>query len=952
MPKLIPTVFWMILYVHVHCDSDFPFWEFDEAPIRISPTRNEDLVYRLPGNVVPLDYNIYLDLYFAERTDRPFSYDGRTNVIIQAVQENVTQIVLHANVDRINSVSLYASDASPFPLVATDPFTIDPQYHFLRINLLKSLVSGDNYTLIIDYSSTMNEGPMKRGIWRGWYTDEDNNMRIYATTHFQPYNARQAFPCWDEPLYKATFKLHISRSTNYSATFSNTGVETFELFEDRTVEHFKATPPMSTYLVTFLVSETFKVIASDSSFNPPIRIIARSNTEGLGDHALELAVGMTKFFDEYFDMPYESLHPNLYNDHVSSPDWASAGTENWGMVSYRELYMIIDPRETIMSVEHYATTLISHELAHKWFGNLVTCFWWSNTWINEGFASYFGYIAAHEVFPKYELDEHFNSRYLQTSLSTDSGGSQPMNYDVNTPSQITGHFGTISYSKGAAFLRMTVDIITPDTFQKACKIFLENNRFQPVDQYDLYDAFAQAIAEDDSLREYSQFNFTEYYRVWVNEPGYPILNVDINHSSGEISLSQERFFLSPTASPTGQVYPIPITYSTKSDRRFRELKPIYMMSTEKAVLQKPANEEWVIFNHLQHGHYRVNYDDRTWDLIAEALLNEPDTIDHLNRAQIADDVFALMRSERMTYHKGFQILRFLRNEDNYHVWTVAISGYTWLRNRLRHLPEKQATFDAFILNYMEHIIETVGFEPSNNEGPTTSLTRQEVLQFACNLGHKQCTEDSIRRFNSMKINEWVDPRIRRNVYMTGVREGTSEDYMFLLNRFQSSNFANDQLEMLRGLAATKDPELLTHYLNLTLEKEIRSHDKSTSFSYALLGNKENANTALQFLKNNIDAIRETYVEDSPANPVQSVMSNLASYLDEPELVDYENWLSTTQRNSLQYSSTINAINSARNNMAWGTANADTILSAARDGVTTIVASALILMVTTLLALII
>ncbi|XP_059049751.1 membrane alanyl aminopeptidase-like [Achroia grisella] len=950
MSRIIHTILCMVLLAYVKADSDFPFWEHDQIPVRALSTRNEESIYRLPGDVVPLEYDVYLDLFFAERTDRPFSYDGRVNITIQAVQENVTQIVLHANVDRVRGASLYKNEI-PVQLNHTNALIIERQYHFLKVNSLNALVVGENYTLVIEYSSVMNDGPMKRGIWRGWYIDENNIERIYATTHFQPYNARQAFPCWDEPLYKAVFTLHISRPTNYSATFTNTGLDTYDHldmnFQDRVVEHFLPTPKMSTYLVTFLVSETFKVIANDTSFNPPIRIIGRSNTQGYGDHALNLTVGMTKFFGDYFDMPYESLHKNLYNDHISSPDWASAGTENWGMVSYRELNLIIYPRETIMSVEHYATTLVSHELAHKWFGNLVTCYWWSNTWINEGFASYFGYIASHEVFPQYELHEHFNSRYLQTSLAFDSGSTVPMNNDVNTPSQVTGHFGTISYSKGAAFLRMTVNIISPETFQKACKIFLEDNRLEPVDQYDLYDAFAAAIAEDGSLREYNDFNFTEYYRVWVNEPGYPLLNVDINHSNGEITLTQERFFLNGNTPPTGQIYPIPITYSTKSNTRFRDLKPVSMMSSEIAVIQKSEEEEWVIFNNLQHAHYRVNYDDKTWDLIAEALLNEPETIDHLNRAQIADDVFALMRSERLTYHKGFQILKFLRYESNYHVWTVAISGYTWLRNRLRHLPSQQATFDSFILSYLEHVIETVGYETISNETPTISLTRQEVLQFACNLGHEKCVEESLQWFRRLKNQQWVNPKIRRHVYITGVREGTSEDYTFLLNRFRTSNFANDKLEMLRGLGATKDSELLTEYLDLTLQKEVRSHDKATSFNYALLGNKENANVALEYIKNNIDAIREAYVEDSPANPVQTVLSNLATYLDEPELVDYENWLRTTQRDSLQFNNTINAINNARANIEWGTANADIILSAARDSASIVVTSAIMLLVTTL-----
>ncbi|XP_047510698.1 membrane alanyl aminopeptidase-like [Pieris napi] len=902
--------------------------------------RSPDEIYRLPTTVKPISYDIFIDFYFAEKTDNPFSYNGRENIIIQAQQSDVFQIVLHANVDKINNVTVETEDGATLDL-GSPSYLLEPQYHFLKINLQQALAMNTNYTLNIDYSSTMNEGPMKRGIWRGWYKDNNGVERIYTTTHFQPYNARQAFPCWDEPFFKSVFTVHLSAPASYIKMFSNSEVASIENDANagRLTTNFYPTPRMSSYLVTFLVSETFQVIAEDTSFKPPIRIIGRSNTAGLADHALELTVKMTQFFDEYFEIPYSTLHPHLTNDHISSPDWASAATENWGMVSYRELYMIIDPKETIMSTEQYASTLVSHELAHKWMGNLITCFWWSNTWINEGFASYFGYIAAHGMFPKYELHEHFNSRYLQASLSFDSGTSTvPLNHDVNTPAQVTGHFGTISYSKGAAFLRMISDMITPETFRKACKFFLIDNAFEPTDQHDLYEAFSKAIQEDRTLSQYQHFNFTEFYRIWVNEAGYPILNVTVNHSTGEMELSQERFFISATAASTGQIYPIPITYSTKSKPSFDELKPSYMMSGDRAVLNKDVGEEWVIFNNQQHGLYRVNYDEKTWNLIADALLKTPDDIHHLNRAQVVDDVFALMRSEKMTYDYGFKILRFLEKETNYHVWNPAISGYTWLRNRFRHLPETQATFDAHVLGYMEHVINYLGYEPKANESTTTSVTRQEVLHFACLLGHEGCVKESLNRFIALKNGNWIDPRIRRNVYVVGIREGGAEDFNFLLNRFQTSNYANDQLEMLRGLGATRDPQLLTRYLELTLTKEVRSHDKVNAYNYALLGNKDNSKTVLEFVKNNIDTLRKVYVEDSPANPVHTALSNLASYLEEGGLQEYEAWLRSTQTNSLQFNRAISAINSARNTMAWGTANADMILKATRSSASVLLIS--------------
>ncbi|VVD01641.1 unnamed protein product [Leptidea sinapis] len=872
--KMSPKVIFFALFLIALSKADNPLTLADiEDSFTLNDAfvfREDQQIYRLPTNVIPLEYDISIDLFFDEISENPYSYNGIENIIIQAVENNVNQITLHANVDRINYITVTTEDGVLVDLQPNAEHVLEPQYHFLRINLLESLIVDRNYTLMIDYSSTMNEGPMKRGIWRGWYKDANGNERIYATTHFQPYNARQAFPCWDEPLYKAVFKIHLSAPASYDAIFSNTALESESTNGGRVTKNFYETPKMSSYLVTFLVSESFQVIAENKSFTPPIRIIGRSNTAGLGDHALELSVKMTEFFDKYFEIPYSTLHPHLLNDHISSPDWASAGTENWGMVGY------------------------------------------SNTWINEGFASYFGYIATHEVFPQYELHEHFNSRYLQTSLSFDSGLSTvPMNYDVNTPAQVTGHFGTVSYSKGAAFLRMLADMITPETFRKACKYFLIDNAYEATYPEDLYDAFAKAIAEDGALNAYRNFNFTSFYDIWVNKAGNPILTVTINHATGEMNLKQERFLLSTTAAVDSQVYPIPITYSSKSNPSFTNVRPSL---------------------------YRVNYDEKSWNLIADALVSSPETIHHLNRAQVVDDVFALMRAERLSYEFGFKILRFLRNEVNYHVWNPAISGYTWLRNRFRHLPDVQANFDAHILSLMEHVIDVVGFEPKNNETPTVSLTRQEVLHFACLLGHEKCVQESRERFVALRNGTWIDPRIRRNVYVVGIREGSEVEFNFLLDRFVNSNFANDQLEMLRGLGATKDKQLLLRYLALTLTKSVRCHDKATSFNYALLGNKENARTVLEFVKNNIDEIRKAYIEDAPPNPVHTALSNLAAYLEEEELVEYETWLRSTQSNSAQFASAISAITSSRNNMAWGSSKADEILSAARDGATSVIVS--------------
>ncbi|XP_075971973.1 putative aminopeptidase-2 [Anticarsia gemmatalis] len=925
--------------------ADFPL-DIEDPIVRSDA--EDPTTYRLPEDLDPVHYEIEVVPYFiAEGTKEAFTFDGKVTITVTALVNNLNKFVIQENVREIVSVTVLDQNNAPVRLDPLNPFERIRQYHFLQFNLAEgtTLTNGQTYKLIIEYIGNINETPLSRGVFRGSYTGNDGRKRWYAATHLQPTNSRQAFPSFDEPGFKSTFDIIINRPASYGQSFSNMQLLSSTPNGNRVREVFQRTPRMSAYLVTFHISEDFAVIADNNNAQRSYRILARPNAVGQGEYALEVGPPLTDWLGNYFGIDYYSMEPNIKNDQIASPYWASGATENWGLVTYRELRLLYEEGETNALDKMNIGTITAHELAHKWFGNLITCRWWDNVWINEGFASYFEYFAMDGIDKTLELEDQFNIMYVQSALSTDSSAStRALQHTVNSPTEVTGHFSGISYSKGASLLLMLKHLVTENTFKKALNYFLTDKAYEHAFPADLYAAFTKAVSEDGVPS--STFDIAGLMKYWVDEPGYPLLNVQVNMESGEIALSQERFFISATATQTEQVWPLPVTFTTGSNPNWENLQPsLVMTSKTDNTLRKNAGEEWVIFNVKQKGIYRVNYDTRNWQLIANALSTNHNNIHHLNRAQIVDDVFALMRSGKMTYQLGFQVIDFLKKDSSYYVWYPAITGFTWLRNRFLHLPEVLQEFNEIIFEFMDHAIETLKYDVSDTENLTTTLNRFFLLTFACNIGHKGCVENAEAKFTALVNNNTpVNPNLRRHVFCSGLRAGGLAEFRFLRNRRINSNNQGDEVAMLRALGCTAHEEAGKEFLNVILTDEVKAQDRVNALTFYYMGNRDNSKIALEWLKENVDDVRKAVVLPAWFN---SVLSNIAGYLDEEGLRNMETWLNENQASIPEYTVGLSAIASARNSMQWGTDNAQIVLSAARGAAAIALPTTMILLVTLL-----
>nr|AAN04899.1 aminopeptidase N [Helicoverpa armigera] len=911
-------------------------------------TNLDEPAYRLRDVVYPTDVNLDLDVYLNH-----LNFSGLVQIDVQVRENNLRQIVLHQKVVSITGVNVVGPNG-PVPLQFPHPYTTDDYYEILLINLDQPINIG-NYSIAIRYNGQINANPLDRGFYRGYYY-LNNELRVYATTQFQPYHARKAFPCFDEPQFKSRYTISITRDTSLSPSYSNMAIRSAQdVSTSRIRENFYTTPIISAYLVAFHVSD-FVSTEYTSTDAKPFSIISRQGATNQHQYAAEIGLKITNELDDYFGIQYHEMGQGalMKNDHIALPDFPSGAMENWGMVNYREAYLLYDENNTNLNNKIFIATIMAHELGHKWFGNLVTCFWWSNLWLNESFASFFEYFGAHWADPALELDDQFVVDYVHSALNSDASQyATPMNHtEVVDNDSITSHFSVTSYAKGASVLKMMEHFVGWRTFRNALRYYLRNNEYDIGFPVDMYTAFKQAVAEDFTFqRDFPNVDVGAVFDSWVQNPGSPVINVARNNNTGVITVNQQRYVLSGAVAPT--TWHIPLTWTQHGSLNFNSTRPSTVLSDEIGTINAASGDHFVIFNIAQSGLYRVNYDTNNWQLLASYLKsNNRQNIHKLNRAQIVNDILYFVRSNSINRTLAFDVLDFLRDETDYYVWNGALTQIDWILRRLEHLPTAHAAFSEYILELMNTVINHLGYNEHSTDSTSTILNRMQIMNYACNLGHSGCISDSLDKWRQHRANvsNLVPVNLRRYVYCVGLREGNETDYNYLYSVYNSSENTADMVVILRALACTKHQPSLEHYLQQSMYNDkVRIHDRTNAFSFALQGNPENLPIVLNFLYNNFAAIRETYGGVARLN---ICLNAIAAFLtDYQTITQFQTWVYSNQ---LELVGSVgvgnNVVAAALNNLTWGNGAAVEIVNFlnSRSGSTTILASSILILAAMLL----
>nr|QUJ23886.1 aminopeptidase N [Telchin licus licus] len=873
--------------------------------------------YRLPTTTKPKHYTVLWGIDFDT-----FVFGGTVEIDLVATQENVNKIVIHSNDLVISNLQL-KRDTSDITVNGT----LVPDLHFYEVELESGFLDYDPedspvYTLILNF-----EAPMRTdmyGIYRSWfrnnYTDEVSWM---ATTQFQATSARAAFPCYDEPSFKATFDITIRRPTTHKSwsctKINSTITSALSGYEE---DIYNTTPVMSTYLLAIIVAEYDSLPPNNPNETALYEVIARPAAieSGQAVYAYEVGQKLLAFMDTHTEIYFSDMDPNLKMTQASIPDFSAGAMENWGLLTYREAYLMYDEEHTNSYFKQLIAYILSHEIVHMWFGNLVTCDWWDVLWLNEGFARYYQYFLTHWVEDYMGLATRFINEQVHTSLLSDSAANaHPLtNTGVGSPASVSAMFSTITYNKGASVIRMTEHLLGFEVHRRGLINYLTDKSFQTALPIDLFQHLHDVAGPAGAISAYgSDFSVIDYYKTWTEQAGHPVINVQVNHQTGDMTIYQRRFDIDNGFSTATNNWIVPITFATKTNPDFIDTKPTHILTESITVINRgTVGDEWVVFNKQQTGFYRVNYDPYTWDLITIALRGSDRTLIHeYNRAQIVNDVFQFARSGLMTYTRAFNILSFLRNETDYAPWVAAMTGFSWLRNRLAPSPAYLTQLEEMIIEWSETVITELSYYPKEDETFMTSYLRYQLAPVLCALNVSECREAAVAQFRALVENDDEVPVDSRNwVYCNALRKGTEEDFTYLWQRYQQHNVYTEKILLLMNLGCTPHATSLYTFLDAIFEENfvIRPQDYTTSLSSAVNGNPGNAQIVFKYIQENLVKVSNAF--SSIATPLSYISSRLTT---EEEVEEFLAWANDNQEAlGTAYQSVVNNAISVRNTFAW------------------------------------
>ncbi|XP_054892990.1 aminopeptidase N-like [Poeciliopsis prolifica] len=793
--------------------------------------------YRLPKTLVPHDYSVTLwPRLKPHPTTGLYIFTGNSSVVFECVEET-DLILIHSNklnytLDSNNKhAQLSAVNGGSAPSIKKSWLKTETQ--FLVLELDGKLEKGRMYRLYTQFTGELADD--LGGFYRSEYT-ENGVKKVIATSQMQATDARKSFPCFDEPALKAYFNITLIHDKDTVALSNGAEIETTAVtLEDQEVLQtvFERTEKMSTYLLAFIVSDYGYI--NNTIGGVKIRIFARKPAieAGQGNYALNITGPILKFFEEY----YNSKYPLPKSDQIAIPDFNAGAMENWGLITYRESRVLYDEAFSSNSNKERIATIIAHELAHMWFGNLVTLRWWNDLWLNEGFASYVEYLGADKAEPDWNVKDLIVLNDVHRVFAVDAlASSHPLSSledDIQKPAQISELFDAISYSKGASVLRMLSDFLTEPVFTKGLQSYLREFAFNNTVYTDLWSHLQTAV--DSSAVDLPK-SVQDIMNTWVLQMGFPVVTIDT--ASGTVS--QKHFLLNPDSEVTA---PSPYNYQWSVPIRWRKtgVDQRLIWLTEKSAtnndMKVTGDSDWVLANNDVVGYYRVNYDDGNWNKLLTALITNHQVIPKINRAQLVDDAFNLARAKIIPTVQALKTTLYLKYEREYMPWESALDNLDFFFLMFDR-SEVYGAIQEYLKNQVAPLFQYYKEITSNwtsiPDGHMDQYNQVNAISLACKTGLQEC-QDLVQSW--FKV--WMDtdenpihPNLRQTVYCNAIAAGGAEEWEFAWKKFKNATIAIEADKLLAAMACTTKPWLLNRYLEYTLDpSRIRKQDATSTIVY-------------------------------------------------------------------------------------------------------------------------
>ncbi|NXB65721.1 AMPN Aminopeptidase, partial [Struthidea cinerea] len=811
--------------------------------------------WRLPATLKPDSYEVSLQPFLKPDANNMYIFKGNSSVVFICM-EATDLILIHSN--KLNytmqgsfHATLQAEGGGSAPAISRTWLETPTQY--LVVQLDTPLQQGQRYRLSSSFTGELADD--LAGFYRSEYTDESGNKQVVATTQMQAADARKAFPCFDEPAMKANFTVTLIHPSNYVAISNMPAKGTRQQMIDGetwNVTEFNTTPKMSTYLLAFIVSQ-FTYVKSDSE-KTLIRIWGRPKaiTEGQGDYALNVTGRILSFFEAH----YNTAYPLPKSDQVGLPDFNAGAMENWGLVTYRENSLLFDAAYSSIGNKERVVTVIAHELAHQWFGNLVTLRWWNDLWLNEGFASYVEYLGADSAEPSWSIKDLMVLNELHAVMATDAlASSHPLSFreeEINTPAQISEVFDSIAYSKGASVLRMLSHFLSEDIFKEGLQSYLHTFAYNNTVYTDLWVHLQEAVKKNNVRLPDSISSIMDR---WTLQMGFPVVTVDTRTGN----VNQTHFLLDPTSSvdrPSAFSYTwiIPITWMTDKSHGNSSYWLTKVTDTNNQFrLDSPS---WLLLNLNVTGYFRVNYNQENWDQLLNQLGTDHKVFPVINRAQIIDDAFNLARAKYVNVTLALSTTRFLSRETAYMPWQAALSNLQYFQLMF----DRSEVFGAMSKYMKKQVTPLFAYYKNITNGwkeiPSGLMVQYNeinAISTACSYGVTECQDlaaDYLRQWRQNASNNPVPPNLRSAIYCSMVATGGEEAWNFLWERFREAPVVSEADKLRTALSCSPHPWILNRYLEYTLDPtKIRKQD-ATSTINSIASNVVGQPLAWDFIRGN------------------------------------------------------------------------------------------------------